>query len=1479
MNLSPFNTTNLFEAATDLFRQLGIKLNSNYSDALKIEEVLKGQKLNTPVYKTIGKTFFIGIIDDSVFARIGMFDVNYSYKEALQQADKSYEGLMLFALELSQHPNRSEISELTRAFNRISQKMPVALVLKYPMENENTISISISERFKYKQNWWQGEKAGKVIILRDIHTQTTHAGHLRILLDLVKPVGVTNYAQLHEHWLQVLDVSILNKKFFQELANWYFWTMDNVQFPDDIEKKKDVRNATNLIRLITRVIFIWFIKEKSLVPNSLFNKTHLLKILKNFNKNEKADSYYQAILQNLFFGTLNQKMNERKFAETHGGFVKGDQGVRNIYRFLDKFLINEDEIKKLFKDVPFLNGGLFDCLDKTDEETKKDFFVDGFTRRSDKQASVPDYLFFGEETEVDLNEIYATKNKKYKVKGLVNLLESYKFTVAENTPIEEEIALDPELLGKVFENLLASYNPETQTTARKQTGSFYTPREIVNYMVDESLLEYLKSTVSILADGGQDVDTFFDPNNEIQIHTGNLPHWQQENVWYFITFRLADSIPDDVAEEIKSERELWLKKNPKGKDGSYSKEELKEYYRLFSERVETLLNAGKGSCVLRNEKTAKIVADALLHFNNQRYVLDEWVIMPNHVHVLVKLLAEYKLPDILHSWKSFTANKINEQHGKKGQLWMHESYDHIVRNEKALHAIRNYIRQSPAKAGIVLPDCAQSTASIPADGMSTVSISASELNSNRSKDASYTFDNRLRDLFSYSENPNPFNEKETKILIEAINNCKILDPACGSGAFPMGVLHKMVHILQKLDKENILWKALQRQKAIEETEDAYKSDNKEEREKRLIEINDVFENNASDYGRKLYLIENCIYGIDIQPIAVQIAKLRFFISLIIDQNKQEGKENFGIRSLPNLETKFVAANSLIGLEIPTTDLFSGNNPIKDLQDELKNVRHLYFNAKSRNEKLQFQNLDKQLRKSLSKKIKTLLVKINEDEIIQIQADIKEVKLILQKIEKEPERVEIIETTNLFGEKEQKKINKKQEKIKSHNDIIKQLENKLKIKRNAFNKDTVLQVAENIASFDPYDQNHFANWFEPEWMFGNDVAEGFDIIIGNPPWGAKLEAEEKELYKTTYNDIDSSTPNTFSYFIGWAFKNYKSVISYVLPDSILIKDFAKTRSLIKDNISEIVWYENTGIPEEHRPFVYVDHDVCVMNMFKRKSENLKYSLCRFDKSIKQVAELKFTQAKSKIILEEFDFAFNLIAQERDFRILKKISRFEKLDDFMQCHEGIHTGNSREILFLDNCKNKHCHPLFLGGGAGDTIENYLSQTSGWFVDYRADLIDKAKGFYASLRDERIFKHPKIYITRTGNPFKAFYDETTYASNNFFSLQHIDYSKNESQFLKFILPFIISKPAQYFIRTFAAPRLGSTFIETKIFHLLKFRIPTLTTKEQKPFVNLVDKIISTKEKNTEADTSPLEKQLDEMVYKLYDLTEEEIKTIEGN
>jgi tRNA1(Val) A37 N6-methylase TrmN6 len=389
-------------------------------------------------------------------------------------------------------------------------------------------------------------------------------------------------------------------------------------------------------------------------------------------------------------------------------------------------------IIKLFKGVPFLNGGLFDCLDSEDTNGKV-LYLDGFSRNPKKQANVPDELFFSQEKTIDLSGIYDDKKKKNEtVKGLFEIFSHYKFTITENTPIEEEVALDPELLGRVFENLLASYNPETKTTARKQTGSFYTPREIVNYMVDESIMAYLKQ-------------------------------------------------------------------------------------------------------------------------------------------------------------------KLESESGMKPE---------------------------DAETG-------------------------------------------LKFLFGYNEKEHLFDEKQTAVLIKAIDSCKIIDPACGSGVFPMGILYKLVHILHKLDPNNEKWRELQRQKAIKETEEAFKIGNKQEREDRLKEISDIFENNSDDYGRKLYLIENCIFGVDIQPIATQISKLRFFISLIVDQKTDKNRENFSIRPLPNLETKFVAANTLIDIENPE-QLKLYDRKVRELEEKLKEVRHKLFSANRPLTKSKLREEDQKLREEMGK---------------------------------------------------------------------------------------------------------------------------------------------------------------------------------------------------------------------------------------------------------------------------------------------------------------------------------------------------------------------------------------------------------------------------------------------------------------------------------------------------------------------------------
>ena len=188
----------------------------------------------------------------------------------------------------------------------------------------------------------------------------------------------------------------------------------------------------------------------------------------------------------------------------------------------------------------------------------------------------------------------------------------------------------------------------------------------------------------------------FDEFADVEITRRNLPHWQQIGKTYFVTFRLADSIPSTKLSELESEREAWLRHHPE----PWTDAERKEYYERFSAKIEEWLDAGSGSCVLREERASAIIADALKHFNGERYKLGAWVVMPNHVHAIITPLKGFDLSEILHSWKSYSAHEINRLLGRTGQLWQRESYDHIVRNERALFKIEEYIDQNPAKAGI-----------------------------------------------------------------------------------------------------------------------------------------------------------------------------------------------------------------------------------------------------------------------------------------------------------------------------------------------------------------------------------------------------------------------------------------------------------------------------------------------------------------------------------------------------------------------------------------------------------------------------------------------------------------------------------------------------------------------------------------------------------------------------------------------------------
>lgn len=351
-------------------------------------------------------------------------------------------------------------------------------------------------RFSYVSETWGFNKDG---IYEKLSTNTKRFTYLlgegRGCRTAIEQFGALKNSKLAlSDVTAAFSVEALTKQFYKDLYEWYQWAVNpasGVYFPNNTSIEADDREdiETKIIRLITRIMFVWFIKQKELVPNKIFDVDFLETILKDFDPNSAVvGNYYNAILQNLFFGTLNRAIedeqgNKRKFATN----VKKD--IKTLYRYAEMFTIREDEVIKLFSEVPFLNGGLFECLDKTKtiDGVEQAYNYDGFSRNDKKfadgryrnRAVVPNVLFFEPE------------------RGLISILSRYNFTIEENSPEEQQVALDPELLGKVFENLLGAYNPETKETARNQSGSFYTPREIVNYMVDESLISYLGNTAFV----------------------------------------------------------------------------------------------------------------------------------------------------------------------------------------------------------------------------------------------------------------------------------------------------------------------------------------------------------------------------------------------------------------------------------------------------------------------------------------------------------------------------------------------------------------------------------------------------------------------------------------------------------------------------------------------------------------------------------------------------------------------------------------------------------------------------------------------------------------------------------------------------------------------------------------------------------------------------------------------------------------------
>lgn len=868
------------------------------------------------------------------------------------------------------------------------------------------------------------------------------------------------------------SVEVVNKQFYLEVAKYFDELVSDLSLPGISKKNVNVKKSF-AVRLIGRLMFCWFLKQKKSDSGQLVPDEIL-------SSTAVSNNYYHEVLEPLFFEVLNTNINDR--------------GIRS----------------DLFDKVPYLNGGLFNPQAEDFYELDKGTFSSKF-----------------------INTLQI-KDSWFKI--FFDLLEMYNFTIDENTVFDQELSVDPEMLGRIFENLLAEINPETGSSERNRTGSFYTPRQIVEYMVDQSLVEYLKTKTKI------------------------------------------------------------------------------------------------------NEKK-------------------------------ISALVSYDLTD----------------------------------------------------------------------------------------DAKY-----------------PLEESDKKEIVNAIESLKILDPACGSGAYPIGALQKIVYILQVVDFDGTLWRA----KKLENVPDLYRK-----------KIEEEFSSQTLDYIRKLEVIKNSIFGVDIQPIAVDVSRLRCFLTLVVESEIDDKKSNRGIEPLPNLDFKFVCANTLVSLpKKESTSLFDDHSGIA----ELTKIMSEYFSCNSQNKN--------------------------------------EIKLKFLNVQKE-----ILEKTI-----------------------------------SAFGKNTG-ELTMKLTTWNPFG-NTSNLWFDPEWMFG--VEDGFDILIANPPYvdSEIMTKEEPELRKM-YSEIYSTTKGNWDLYIPFLELGYNllaenGVASFITPNKWYAIGYGK--EIRKKLIKKIKRIANCNVVK-----VFEAGNSPVISIFTKEDQRKEIFIDKFDKNYNIEHEFR---------IERDLLSNNLgISLADHFSIIKNLLNQEKIiGDYYSIENPCSVSEAYEIKKIiedsSTCNTGISQSNFLFVNTG-TIDPFITlwgekNTTYLKTKYKRPIINRDK--FKNLFPKRFkqFCQPKIIISGMRH-FESFLDEKSFYIAGKSTEILI---KKSGLNLKIALAILNSKLIKFYIKqSYSVLGIGGgiNFTTSLIENL---PVPNLeATKQQKPFIKLVDQILKKKKYNPNADTGELEREIDEMVYELYGLTQEEIKIIE--
>ena len=1026
------------------------------------------------------------------------------------------------------------------------------------------------------------------------------------------PVDGTHHFELQQRHDNAFDVESLNKEFYNKIAMAFTKLVGGkrkvgsrtqefeplLKLPSTDDHQKMQEFA---VRLIGRLVFCWFLKKKkgdSDLP--LIPETVLA-------KNAIESKYYHTVLEPLFFEVLNTPFDDR----------------------IEKYKSDN------WQHIPFLNGGLF-------EPNREDYYeIDDVIHQSKflNTLVIPDNWF------TELFEIF----------------EGYNFTIEENTSIDIDLSIDPEILGRIFENLLAEINPETGETARKNTGSYYTPRPIVDYMVDESIKQYL-----------------------------------------------------------------------------------------------------------------------------------------------------------------LTNTEIDEE--------------------------------------------------------------------------------KIIELLDYSDEKRTITENEKKIIVTALDKIKIIDPACGSGAFPMGILKKMLLILQKVDPESVEWLI----KQLDRIPDA---NVRREVEEKLV-------NENWNYIHKLGIIQNSIYGVDLQPIATEISKLRFFLSLIVDGKIDDNKPNRGLKPLPNLEFKFVCANSLIGLPESESDADQVGMFTDTFFNDFSQAVNDYFNASNPDEK-----------HSVREKIEALIDGKTDQKFEHIQSLNKRITADPRRIrEREQETVRLTQLMELWGSY-----------------------------KNLFNNEPV-------------------GFFDIQYFFP-ECKDGFDVVIANPPYGIKMDTKLRDEYGLGNKD----SYGLFMVLAPKHLLKPEGIMSYIVSDTWLtIKTHFKLREQMMEKqmlnvirlhqdcfmatVNSCIFHlKNT--PNENGNFIAADiTNISTKTELTELNEKLfnlyeyigtatpKFAVYEYEQDlIKTNSNLPVFVASPKLFALMNDTTCNTIEKEgisvRQIEMNGKTVELVRFGDVAEIKQGLATGDNqyylyqnpeargnykdinqyKEILLSDDelekisndeelrlkvinrglHKNrneanfdpdlwfdgKYIVPHDKGGesdSASGWLPNYFVPTN-YYIDWSCESVNRLKTYTIADRiieyneKKKILPHyketltavlrsPKMYFTQGISISRVGIYSPTFRINScstFDSAESVMFSKIDLNVLQ-----LTAVTSSKIIRCFLKICIGHT-VNTQADEIKELPI---CINENSQILKLVKLLIEKQKQTPRYDyMSNEQKEIDKLVYEMYGLNEDDIKEVE--